>query len=309
MNYGLPYMGSKNKIADWILENLPEAENFYDLFGGGGAITHAAILSEKYKNIYYNDIQKGLPQLFLDAVKGKYKDEARWISREDFNKLKDKDMFIKYCWSFGNNGKAYIYGKSIEEYKHGIHNAIFFQDYDILKNKYSIDFESNKETIKERKTEYNKYIKENKDRLHKIWKENGIKSKRLKSLERLQSLERLERLERLQSLERLERLQSLESLESLEISNKSYDEFNITGDAVIYCDIPYKNTASYTSGDFDYEKFYNWCEKQTVPVYISEYSMPEDRFEIVAEKTLKRKLSGVKNTVCNEKLFKVKKNN
>lgn len=75
MNYGLPYMGSKSKIADWILENLPEAENLYDLFGGGGAITHKALLSNKFQNIYYNDIQTGLTQLFKDAVDGKYKDE------------------------------------------------------------------------------------------------------------------------------------------------------------------------------------------------------------------------------------------
>lgn len=39
MNYGLPYMGSKNKIAEWILSYLPKAENLYDLFCGGCAIT------------------------------------------------------------------------------------------------------------------------------------------------------------------------------------------------------------------------------------------------------------------------------
>lgn len=92
----------------------------------------------------------------------------------------------------------------------------------------------------------------------------------------------------------------------MEISNDSYDNIIIRPNSVIYCDIPYKNTACYKTGDFDYEKFYNWCEKQTVPVYISEYSMPEDRFEIVAEKQITRKLSGVSANICNEKLFKVR---
>lgn len=37
MKYGMPYKGSKNKIAEWIIDQLPKAKHFYDLFGGGGA--------------------------------------------------------------------------------------------------------------------------------------------------------------------------------------------------------------------------------------------------------------------------------
>ena len=33
--YGLPYKGSKSKIAAKIFECFPDAENFYDLFAGG----------------------------------------------------------------------------------------------------------------------------------------------------------------------------------------------------------------------------------------------------------------------------------
>ena len=39
MNYGIPYKGSKNKIAENIIAQLPPAKHFYDLFGGGGAMT------------------------------------------------------------------------------------------------------------------------------------------------------------------------------------------------------------------------------------------------------------------------------
>ena len=36
MRYGLPYKGSKNSIAEWIVDSLPRADIFVDLFFGGG---------------------------------------------------------------------------------------------------------------------------------------------------------------------------------------------------------------------------------------------------------------------------------
>ena len=54
---------------------------------------------------------------------------------------------------------------------------------------------------------------------------------------------------------------------------------------MIYCDIPYKDTDAYNAANpFDHEAFYEWCEKQTEPVFISEYDMPRDRFTCIGEK-------------------------
>ena len=50
MKYGLPYKGSKNKIAGKIFDLFPQADNFYDLFCGGGALTHYALLQKKFKH-------------------------------------------------------------------------------------------------------------------------------------------------------------------------------------------------------------------------------------------------------------------
>ena len=41
MRYGLPYKGSKNAIANWIVDNLPSSDTLCDIFFGGGAVTHA----------------------------------------------------------------------------------------------------------------------------------------------------------------------------------------------------------------------------------------------------------------------------
>lgn len=117
MRYGLPYQGSKNKIAEWVISNLPKAEHFYDLFAGGCAVTHAAMLSGKYKYFHANDICKQIPQMFLDAINGKYKDEKRVITREEFHKYKDTDPYIALCWSFGNNKKNYLWNPQTEKIK------------------------------------------------------------------------------------------------------------------------------------------------------------------------------------------------
>ena len=39
--YGIPYRGSKSRIAKEIVENLPAGEVLHDLFCGGCAVTHA----------------------------------------------------------------------------------------------------------------------------------------------------------------------------------------------------------------------------------------------------------------------------
>ena len=88
MRYGMPYMGSKNQIAKWVIEHLPKKENLYDLFGGGGAITHCACESGKFKRVIYNELDPLTFKAFDMAIHGKFNNENRWISREDFNKLK-----------------------------------------------------------------------------------------------------------------------------------------------------------------------------------------------------------------------------
>ena len=125
MRYGLPYKGSKNAIAEWIVDHLPSADVFVDLFFGGGAVTHRAMLTGKYKRFIVNDIDGRLPKLFLECAYGKHtvENHTEWISREEFHRRKDDDAYIALVWSFGNNGKDYIYGADIEEYKHAYHRG------------------------------------------------------------------------------------------------------------------------------------------------------------------------------------------
>ena len=126
--YGLPYMGSKNKIANWVVDVLPKSERLYDLFCGGCAVTHAAMMRGKYEHYHVNDINN-MGGTFCDIIKGKLQPDYRWISRDEFFRLKDTDPIVKIVWSFGNNGRNYLYGKDREELKKAMHYAVVFGDY------------------------------------------------------------------------------------------------------------------------------------------------------------------------------------
>ena len=300
-NFGLPYMGSKNRISKELITeiiwNEPNAQIFIDLFAGGCAMSHAALLSGKFKKVIANDIN-AMPKLFKDAILGKYRDEKRWISRDEFHKLKDIDMYVKSCWSFGNRGATYMYGEHLEPYKKAYHYARVFGDFSLFNQFAPYIEQENGENLR-------KYIKDNYERIkqdYSKWLLTDIKY----------SSSSLQRLERLQSLERLQRLQRLENLSDiLETSQGSYKDFKLpkADECVIYCDIPYKGTEKYHHDgeklEFNYEAFYNWCRekaKDGYKIYISEYQMPSDFKEILAIDTNSR-LNDKSPKKVKEKLF------
>ncbi len=152
-------MGSKNKLANKILALFPKRSHFVDLFCGGCAITHAAMLSNKYEKFIANDIDGCMPQLFMDAAAGKYRDECRWISREDFKRLKDFDPYVALVWSFGNNKRNYLYSKDIEPWKRALHHVRVFKDTSMFLDM-GIDTDGSRADIVKHKEEYReKYIK------------------------------------------------------------------------------------------------------------------------------------------------------
>ena len=224
MRYGIPYVGSKNKIAEKIIDKLPPAKHFYDLFGGGGAMTHCALMSGKYEFVHYNEFNPLVFKAFKMAINGEFKGENRWISKEDFERLKDSDPYVACCFSFGNDFKTYCYAIDREPFKKAVHYSIFFDDNSLLKEYINLkDFKYSSENLKERRLELQRFFnklsietKRDNNLFKLLFRANGSLKDITESLERLERLQSLERLERLQSLERLERLQSLERLNNRE---------------------------------------------------------------------------------------------
>lgn len=282
--YGLSYMGSKSKIAEWIIDLLPAGRRFVDLFGGGFAMSHCALESGKFPQVFYNEINPLLVPLIRDAINGKYSPDVfkpEWISREKFFELKEKDGYIKYIWSFGNNGNSYIFGKDIENFKRALHNAMVFDDDKELKGLYPNFLGFENKDYKSRRIQWFKFVLENTD---KIKRNNHFYLASGKSCEQLQRLQRLQRLERLQRLQRLE------------LHTGSYLDYEYKEGDVVYCDPPYEDTQKYCKDGFNHKEFYDWVASRPYPVFFSSYDISDNRFYVVDKKEKRSLLCATNNS-------------
>lgn len=247
--YGIPYQGSKSAIAEWVVSCLPPGDVFVDLFCGGCAVTHAALALYKYRRAVINDMNPMMPRAFADAIAGKFHDDYRWISRGDFFRLKDTDAMAAICFSFGNDLTTYCYGPDKEPMKRAFHYAVCFDDWtlmgelqpDLMPVVRRVVESLGKASVHDRRVCFGSTIR----------KVTGRRPPELQSLERLQSL--------------------------IEYHTGDYRDVAIPPGAVVYCDPPYNNTKQYKSvGTFDHAAFYDWLLSRDYPVFVSEYTMPDD---------------------------------
>lgn len=253
-NYGLPYMGSKSKIINFICDSIPSCDTFVDLFCGGGSVTHYMVENNRYSHYICNDKNHLIVDLLDKTLRGEYRNDNRFINREEFLRVKNNDGYIRYIWSFGNRGTSYLYSSKTEDYKRLLHNVIFGNDFDELRTRFGIDL-SNLSDIKDVK----KRVSAMRQTIRNLYPQYDDVS-------------------RLQHIENINRLNEVKfDNELIEFSSLSYQDVVIPDNSVIYCDIPYKDTGTYTtSGKFDYEAFYEYALKSEHPIFISEYDMPND---------------------------------
>lgn len=253
---GLPYIGSKKKIAkkivQLIIQNFGDNKKVYDIFGGGGAITAECIISGL--DVHYNDLDKTIVDMFTKVLNS----DREWlksliIDREQFFNIKDKenktteDELKLLVNSFGNDRRSYLYGKAHSDLKYQL--AL-----DIINNHDTFSGYRQTETYKE------------------ALPDSGGKIQQVEQLERLQQLERM---------------QSLEELANDSFSSRDYREFSNVSGSVIYLDPPYETSEfvyqANSDKGFDYKEFYDWAYNmaQKNIVIISSYRVSDERFEEV----------------------------
>lgn len=298
MRYGIPYRGSKSRIAEWVVEHIPSAPCLVDLFAGGCAITHCALLDCRWDRIIANDLG-AVVSLFCDAVEGKFSNEDRWITRKDFFDLAKHDDYVRLCWSFGNNGTDYLFSREREPWCNALWEARVHRNMDLLQE-FGIQGDGSPADVRAHEAEYKELYVRWYLHKHPEIVENKQCLERLQSLQMLQSLPRLQCLEELRSLQTLQSLPGFQRLERLQ---SDYRDVSIPKDAVVYADPPYRGTrsAGYANETaFDFRAFDAWVADCGHPVLISEYTCPAECIEV--DRTFVRGLMGP-NQKKTERLF------
>ena len=287
-HFGLPYQGSKDRIALDLHRQLPSGERFVDLFGGGFAMSHSALLIKgKYKKVLQNELNPLLVDLVKRAISGEFNYESfnpEFITRDKFAELKDRDGYVKYIWSFGNNGRQYLFGKDVEPIKHAGHDYVVFGK-PIPGMNLPV-----KGTILQRRM---------------VLRQAGAKlaADMIRKNPSLKKDKRqIESKYELQQLQQLERLQRLERLQQLELICGDYKDYHYRDGDIVYCDPPYEKTTGYDKG-FDTKGFYDWVASRPYQVWFSSYKISDKRFKMVWAKQLRGLAAGAKDIYNFECLY------
>ena len=277
MKYGLPYKGSKNAIAQKIVDTLPSGESFCDACCGGGAILMASALSGKYARVTGYDINEAIIGLIratmIDFGTIDYEHDLPSVDRKAFFEARNRsagisDWLVRYCYSFGNDGQTFLWSDEMHEGFRLLEDAIRGKTLD--------------------------------ERVHSIQE----LAKHKDAIELMSMVEPFVRLRRIKKVETT--VLDSKITTSIDVGVKSmfdvdYDKFD-----VIYFDPPYKDTKGYFKVKFNYsafEKLISGLRDKGKRVFVSEYSQPTDGFTCVAEFSKPVLINKTGNTAGVERLY------
>ena len=146
----ISYTGGKIAFGKKFLRLIPPADNFYDLFGGGGSITELAYSTwidkggffgnnPKWKNIHYNEIQFPLyslnrhiwnKEIYFDLDKPV--DKKTYMA--DRKILSAYGAFVKYTYSFNSTGDSYLLNDRKDDSKNARMLKELKRKIDVIKN-------------------------------------------------------------------------------------------------------------------------------------------------------------------------------
>lgn len=309
MLYGMPYKGSKGKYVNNFTEQFGTGSVFYDVFGGGGSVSHA--VADKFETVVYNESNMRVAEAFRKFITGTV-EYSPFVSHEEFNVKAMYDGVIGLCYSFGTGLRSYAYGRDIEPWKQAMHyfllenDASMFEDmgFHVSIDLTASDIEKNFDRIRDC---YEAWFRELfRDSYSDDQIDMYMNTMRKRSVQSFANTEHVTRFRRMQQLKD-------KPIKNVKVFNKDYRDLEIEPGSVVYCDPPYAETEQYeTTGykraEFRKDLFIDWCRqlKGKCTVFVSEMSMPDD-FEPVWEKKVRNVYNGGnKKNDRVEKLFRLK---
>lgn len=275
-HYGIPYMGSKQKLVDkivpFIIDRHPDTTHFYDLFGGGSVALYAV---RKYPNmsVHYNELSKAIGGL-MQHLKDGGDIPFDFVTRAEFERQYTGDDWyaglLQTCWTFGNNQKSYLYGLDIQDFKEALSKIVTTGEGDTT----YIEQFADEYVLKEYGKSVSTKLFLNPARYKTPYQRRIVLARQIPNIGALQHQARLERLVQIEDMPGISGLNVTAGI--------GYADIQITGERpILYCDPPYENTAEYREGGFDSKGFYDWAMAQPYPVYVSSYKVSDARLKLV----------------------------
>ena len=303
----IPYMGSKRKIAeglfDVMLQVKPRAKYFYDLFGGGGAMSFHAL--QRGMEVVYNDKDTDMAALmdFLigrirNGDRSKYgllpEDWYRFITREDFDEIKKQTgayaQFVRICYSFGNHCQSYRYGKEIQDFQKNYHNTVIYGDLNSFRSMNT--FVGGTLTYPNFNTPHDRRM----SLVSQLGRLNKTKGKSL-------GYKRLDCAQSLQSMQRIGDINRINCDLNLQTRKGPFDKVVIStpfDETIVYLDPPYIGTMGVSTykEQCSHESLYDYMRNSKYTCFLSEYTAP---FEFIYTKNVPKFIPQKKQ--ATERLF------
>ena len=342
-DFSIPYMGSKRVIAERILDEMlkikPNAKYFYDLFGGGGAMSFMA--AQYGLNVVYNEKNSAVSsflEFIFDRIKtgkkskfGIFPEEwYEFVGRDQFfSAIAKNDAFSQFCracYSFGNKGTSYSFGKHIEEFCKQKHNFVLHLDQNAkkaIKERFDGDYsrfldhvETGKDWVERRGLFSKIFLKIESLRVANLYQKDfsdffsnftpkqfydyrqvdliGLINEKIPHIDKKnykadRQKNELFGLKELKQLERLERFNSFFS-----IQNKDFLDVEITtpiDQTIVYLDPPYRGTAKYEL-DVDYDELDSYFRNSQFTCFMSEYNAPHKEVFSLEKRSLLNQSKG-----------------
>jgi hypothetical protein len=202
-HYGIPYMGSKQKLVDkiipFILNRHPDTTDFYDLFGGGASVSLYLALKQPKLKVHYNELSQAISNLVVHLKEGG-DIPFDFITRPEFERQYKGDDWhagmLQTCWTFGNNQKGYLYGLDIQDFKEELSKLVTTGEADInYLETFTNDF-----VLKEYGKQVSTRIFLNAERYKTPYQRRIVLSRQIPYIGALQHLARLERLVQIKNM-------------------------------------------------------------------------------------------------------------
>lgn len=271
---GLPYLGNKGRLFDWILRTIERDRGMTNdkvgiPFCGGGSDT-IGFARNGYK-VKANDLNKGIVDLLKRVTKGDRLVQLwakQFISKDFFEELKNRDdwmgAFARSYWSFRNIGQTYVFSsKELEKAHQVLWEAVVWRDVKAIERWKAFAEKKGYEYIEEVPSVT--WLRDNFGGVAMIF--YGLQIDKFK----------------------------VDNYKDIEWSATDYMEQDWSGCDFLYCDAPYtykskRDSTAYREtigcvGGFDHKRFWAWAKEQAQErdVYVSEQYKAKD-CEVLAVK-------------------------